>query len=109
MRAFFHFLKYFLLAAFLFAFLNLFRSNADAVVSLKFDIPPWWHLQSVPLSINYLLLINFCVGILFAALGGALRLTGLGRKKKELAQLKQQLKSQQQMTQTSETLPSLVE
>lgn len=108
MRAFFHFLKYVVLAAFLFAFLNLFRSNADAMISLKFDVPPFKTLQSIPLSVNYLLLIHFCVGILFAAMGGALRLSGLGRKKRELEAMKRELQGQR-VVQGSETLPPLVE
>lgn len=89
-----HFLKYFILTVFLFALLNLFRSNLDAMVSLRFQIPLIFDWFSPPIALNYLLLVGFCVGILFAAFLGAFRYSALRNKNKEIKNLKKELVEQ---------------
>ncbi|MBI4411302.1 MAG: hypothetical protein HY541_02320 [Deltaproteobacteria bacterium] len=88
-----HFLKYLLLTLFLFAVLNLFRSNLDSVVSIKFQIPLIHEWLFPPVSLNYLLLTGFSAGILFAAFIGAFRFSTIREKKREIKRLKEELKN----------------
>lgn len=102
----FHFLKYFLLALFFFVVLNLFRSNLDAFVSIKFQVPLILDWSSTPIALNYLLVSSFCVGILFAALLGAFRLRDIHRRKKELKRQRQELDLVKESRTSQDTLPS---
>jgi uncharacterized integral membrane protein len=88
----FHFIKYLFLALFIFVFLNLFRSNMDVMVALKFDLPLVWSWSSIPVGVTYLLLVAFCVGIIFAALVGAFRMAEVRAQKRELKKLRLELR-----------------
>ena len=97
-----HFIKYLVIVIILFAILNLFRSNLDAVVTLKFQIPLIHEWFIPPVSLNYLLLTGFSVGILFAAFIGAFRFSAIREKKREMKRLKEELEGVSQIpTQTS--------
>ncbi len=87
-----HFLKYCFITLFLFAFLNLFRSNMTNEVSIAFQMPLIWQWQSPPISLNYLMLMLFCVGILFSAAIGAFRVMELHAKNREIKTLRRLLK-----------------
>ena len=82
-----HFIKFIFLTLFLFAFLNFFRSNMDTVVSLKFQIPLIWEWVSEPISVNFLALGIFCLGIVSAALVGAFRMGEVRQERKRLKEL----------------------
>lgn len=80
----FHIIKYTLLALFIAALSIFFISNADVAFSLRFKFPPFIDSGLPPVYLNYLLLISFCIGIVFAAFLGALRFRAVRRKKKEM-------------------------
>lgn len=107
----FHFLKYLLLVLFIFVLLNLFRSNLDTLVQIKFSMPLIWEWVSPVIALNYLLLISFCVGILFAAILGAFGISEMRSKRKEIKQLKKELDERvsQIPASKSENLPPILD
>lgn len=109
----FHFLKYLILTAFVFALLNLLRSNMALNVSLTFEVPYLHTWETLPLPLNYLLLIAFCVGILFAGFLGALKAGSIKARNREIKELKKTLEiaNRQSIYSSSpkESLPPLAE
>ncbi|MDO8519732.1 MAG: hypothetical protein Q7T11_06175 [Deltaproteobacteria bacterium] len=80
----FHFIKFLFLAAFVFIVLNFFRSNMETAVAIKFQIPLVWEWVSQPVSVNFIVLGVFCLGILFAAAIGAFRMGEVRAEKRRL-------------------------
>jgi uncharacterized integral membrane protein len=79
-----HFIKYCLTVILLFIVLNFFRSNLSIEVNLAFDVPYIFEWTSPAFSFDFIILLSFCAGILFAAFFGALR-QGMWKKRyKEL-------------------------
>lgn len=114
----FHFIKYLLLTLFLFTLLALFQSNFATTVSLRFSLPFVTEWTSAPVSINYLLMSAFCMGILFSGLVGALRMKKVRAEKRALKKMKAEFQERQidtlpamnpQDASKSEQLPSLME
>ncbi len=109
----FHFIKYLILTIFVFALLNLLRSNMALEVSLNFEIPHLNTWQTLPLPLNYLLLIAFCIGILFAGFVGAFKAGSIKDKNREIKELKKTLEiaNRQSIYSSSpkENLPPLAE
>lgn len=109
----FHFLKYLILTVFVFALLNLIRSNMTLNVSLTFDLPYVHAWETLPLPLNYLLLIAFCIGILFASFLGALKVGNIRAKNREIKELKKTLEitNRQSLYSSSpkDSLPPLAE
>ena len=73
------FIKVLLAALIIFVVFNFFISNTApgsnslaTLVSFKFDLP-WTRLESIDFKVGSLLLISFILGMLFAALIGALQ------------------------------------
>lgn len=91
-----HFIKYFFIALILFIVLNLFRSNLDIIVNLKFSIPYVWEWASPAFSLDYLLLLTFSVGFICAGLFGALKIGMVNKSKKRIKQLESELEDTQQ-------------
>lgn len=60
-------------------------------VVFVFDLPFVLHWTSPPLSLNYILLISFVLGLTFAASAGAFRMTNLKSQAKEIRNLKKEL------------------
>lgn len=90
----FNFIKYLLLAVFLFVVMNLFLSNLQTSVPIQFKIPLVGEWSSVPIEINYLILVSFCLGIVFAGFLGALRLMDVRGRKKELKILRREMEQE---------------
>lgn len=115
----FHFIKYLFLVVFLFGVLGLFLSNMETSVNLRFNIPFIWEWRSPAISLNFLLLISFCVGILFSAFAGALRFAAVRAQKRQLKDIKKEVEELQKVHSTvtrepvispkSDTLPSLAD
>lgn len=93
MKAFFHFCKYFLLVIFILAVFNFVRSNFNTTIPLTFSVPALFTWEFLSVSVIYLLTLGFCLGILCAALLGALRIQKLHNDRKELKELKKKLES----------------
>lgn len=93
MKAFFHFCKYFLLAVFILAVFNFVRSNFNTTIPLTFSVPALFTWEFLSVSVIYLLTLGFCLGMLCAALLGALRIQKLHNDKKELKELRRQLEA----------------
>ena len=73
------FIKVLLAAIIIFIIVNFFLNNSAndsqslaTLVSFKFNIPPYLFLESIDFKVGYLLLIAFILGMLFAALIGAI-------------------------------------
>jgi hypothetical protein len=73
------FIKVLLAALIIFIVVNFFISNSttDAQslatpISFKFKIPPFLYLESIDFQVGYLLILSFVLGMIFAALIGAL-------------------------------------
>lgn len=107
----FHFFKYLLLVLLFAAFLNIFRSNSGGEIVLKYDIPFIRQWESVPLSVNFLMVAGFSLGILVAAFLGALRMKDVLEKKRELKKLQELQKGPLSSTThgRSDTLPPLAQ
>lgn len=101
--AFWRFLKILLAATMLFILINFFLSNLDPQtggslaqeISFRFNLPPYWELRSVPFPVGYLLLASFVLGMLLAAMMGALSASGYRKKQKlkdkEVKELKREI------------------
>ncbi len=83
------FLKVLLAALIIFIIVNFFINNSatDAQslatqVSFKFNIPPILYLESIDFSVGYLLVIAFTLGMIFAALIGAINAFSRSREVK---------------------------
>lgn len=98
----FHVLKYVLLSVFLFAVLNLFRSNLDTLVEIRFSIPLIWELKMPPVSLDYLILGSFCVGMIFAAFIGAFRGVYVKKEKKAIRRERESLRSVKVLNEANE-------
>ncbi len=83
-------IKYFILALSLFSILNLFRSNTEVKIPLHFEIPLIGDFLTPPVPIFYLVICSFTAGALFFVLLGALRISDVHRKKKELKKIKKE-------------------
>jgi len=73
------FLKVLLAALIIFLMVNFFLSNSSTeanslatLISFKFTLPPLLNLESIDFSVGYLLIIAFTLGMVFAALIGAI-------------------------------------
>ena len=82
-----HFLKYLFLVLIFVGFLNIFRSNSGGEIVLRYDVPLIRQWESVPLSVNFLMVASFSLGVLVAAFLGALRMKEVMEKKRELKKL----------------------
>ena len=72
------FVKVILAALIIFIVANFFITNSSeqanslaTLVSFKFNMPPFLYLESIDFPVGYLLVISFILGMLFAALIGA--------------------------------------
>jgi hypothetical protein len=91
----FHFLKYLILVLILLSLFIFVKSNLPLEIILHFNIPYLGNWETENLSITYLLLIAFALGILFAAFLGALNFGKVRREKKELKEIKRSLSQPQ--------------
>ncbi len=73
------FIKVLIAALIIFAVVNFFISNSASEsnslatqVSFKFNVPPFIYLESIDFSVGFLLIMSFTLGMVFAALIGAL-------------------------------------
>ena len=73
------FIKVLFAALIIFVVVNFFISNSSSqsqslatMVSFKFNVPPFLHLESIDFSVGFLLIMAFTLGMVFAALIGAL-------------------------------------
>ncbi|HCU24922.1 MAG TPA: hypothetical protein DF383_07885 [Deltaproteobacteria bacterium] len=73
------FVKVILAALIIFIIANFFITNSAeqanslaTLISFKFNMPPFLYLQSIAFPVGYLLIISFILGMLLAALIGAL-------------------------------------
>lgn len=71
------FIKVLLAAIIIFAIVNFFLSNSSPEaqslaekISFKFNLPPFFTLESIDFSVGYLLIIAFTLGMIFTALIG---------------------------------------
>jgi uncharacterized membrane protein YciS (DUF1049 family) len=96
------FVKVLLAALIVFVVVNFFLSNSSteanslaAQVSFKFSLPPLIELGSMDFSVGYLLIIAFTLGMVFAALIGAVnafsRSRELRNKKKTIQELEKEI------------------
>lgn len=100
--AFWRFTKVLLAALIIFVVINFFLSNSSpeanslaAQISFKFTLPPLLQLESIDFSVGYLLLIAFTLGMVFAALIGAVnaftRSRELKAKKRTIRELEKEI------------------
>lgn len=96
------FIKVLLAALIVFVIVNFFLSNSSneanslaAQISFKFSLPPLLELESMDFSVGYLLIIAFTLGMVFAALIGAVnafsRSRELRNKKKTIQELEKEI------------------
>jgi hypothetical protein len=96
------FIKVLLAALIVFVIVNFFLSNSSteanslaAQVSFKFSLPPLVQLESIDFSVGYLLILSFTLGMIFAALIGAVnafsRSRELRNKKKTIQELEKEI------------------
>jgi uncharacterized membrane protein YciS (DUF1049 family) len=83
------FVKVILAAIIIFIVVNFFISNSSTeaqslatLISFKFNIPPFLHLESIDFPVGYLLIISFTLGMLFAAIIGAINAFSRSREMK---------------------------
>ena len=72
-------LKVLFLAIILFVVLNFLLSNLDSQtlgykIQFNFNLPPFRYFQSSEIPVGSLLLVSFCLGMVFAAFSGAVSL-----------------------------------
>jgi hypothetical protein len=112
--------KVLLSAIIIFAVVNFFLSNSSpeanslaAKISFKFSLPPFLNLESIAFSVGYLLLISFTLGMLFAALIGALnafsRSRELKMKKKVIHELEKEIDELREAMGHEHATPSEIE
>jgi ribosomal protein L29 len=77
--AFWRFFKVLLAAIIIFVVVNFFLTNSTVesqslatTINFKFNMPPLLYLQSMDFSVGYLLIIAFVLGMIFAAIIGAI-------------------------------------
>jgi len=96
------FAKVLLAALIIFMVVIFFISNSSteanslaAQISFKFALPPFFELESVDFTVGYLLIIAFTLGMVFAALIGAInaftRSRELKMKKKTIYELEKEI------------------
>lgn len=83
------FLKVILAALIVFIVVNFFITNSSTdanslanQVSFKFNIPPFLYLESIDFAVGYLLTISFTLGMIFAAIIGAINAFSRSRELK---------------------------
>jgi len=100
--AFWRFLKVLLGALIIFALVNFFLSNSSPeahslaeTISFKFALPPIGTLESIDFKVGYLLIINFTLGMILAALIGGVnafsRSRELKMKKRTIEELEKEI------------------
>ncbi len=100
--AFWRFIKVLLAALLIFLIVNFFLSNSSpeanslaVPISFKFSLPPFLNLESIDFTVGYLLIIAFTLGMLFAALIGAINAFSQSRqlkmKKKTILELEKEI------------------
>ena len=96
------FVKVLLAALIIFVLVNFFISNSSSevqslatMVSFKFNVPPFLHLESIDFSVGFLLIMSFTLGMIFAATIGALNAFTRSRevkmKNKTIRQLEKEI------------------
>lgn len=96
------FLKVLFAAIIIFVIVNFFLSNTSpeaqslaVPISFKFSLPPLYSFESIDFTVGYLLIIAFVIGMIFAALIGAInafsRSKELKMKKKTIHELEQEI------------------
>ncbi len=110
------FIKVLLAAIIIFIVVNFFLSNSSpeanslaANISFKFVLPPFLSLESIDFTVGYLLIIAFTLGMIFAALIGALntfaRSKELKMKKKTIKELEKELDEVRELLAKERLLP----
>lgn len=69
------FIKGLLLTFVIFVFLDFFYFNLDNgtlgyPVQFEFNVPPFVYLKSLPIALGFLVIISFCLGMVFAIILG---------------------------------------
>lgn len=96
------FLKVLFAAILIFVVVNFFLSNTSpeaqslaVPISFKFSLPPFYTFESIDFSVGYLLILSFIIGMIFAALIGAInafsRSKQLKMKKKTIHELEKEI------------------
>ncbi len=83
------FLKVIFAAIIIFVIVNFFISNSSpeaqslaVKISFKFSLPPFFSVESIDFTVGYLLIIAFALGMIFAALIGAVNAFSRSRELK---------------------------
>lgn len=95
------FLKGLLITLVVFIFLDFFYFNLDNgtlgyPVQFEFNVPPFMYLKSLPIALGFLVILSFCLGMVFAIILGfvqsLIRHSELRTSHKQIKQLQKRVK-----------------